>query len=137
MLPTLSGMLAAFQDWYAEAQPWVDFQFAQSGLFVFEKSLTSAEWAHIAVTGVTWWIKWKVGRARGHVDARLEPEYVDCVNRRYNVSTALLIVAAALVLIRWEAGLALASAVTLFYLLAPPTPVYIEEAPIVEGEESA
>ena len=93
--------------------------------------------ASLAVTGVTWWIKWKVGRARGHVDARLEPDYVDCVNRRYNVSTALLIVSAGLALIRWEAGLALASAVTLFYLLAPPTPVYIEEAPIVEGEESA
>ncbi|MFN3725715.1 MAG: TMEM175 family protein [Allosphingosinicella sp.] len=93
--------------------------------------------AGLALTGVTWWIKWKVGRSRGHVDARLEPHYVDCLNRRYNVSTVLLIVAAALALIRWEVGLALASAVTLFYLLAPPTPVYTEEAPIVEGEESA
>ena len=33
-----------------------------------------------------------------------------------------------------EAGLALAAAVTLFYLRAPETPVYTEEAPVVEGE---
>lgn len=91
----------------------------------------------LAGTGITWWIKWKVGRGRGHVDDRLEPHYVERLNRRYNVSTALLIVAAGLALLRWEAGLALASAVTLFYLLAPPTPVYVEEAPIVDGEDSA
>ena len=35
-------------------QPWVDIQFAQAGLFVFDQSLTGQEWAHIAVTGVTW-----------------------------------------------------------------------------------
>lgn len=89
----------------------------------------------LSVTGITWWIKWKVGRARGHVDVRLEPHYVDRLNRGYDISTALLIAAGGLALIRWEAGLALACAVTLFYILAPPTPVYIEEAPVVEGEE--
>ena len=91
--------------------------------------------ASLAVTGVTWWIKWKVGRARGHVDVRLEPHYVDRLERRYNASTVLLVIAAGLALLRWEAGLVLASAVTLYFLLAPPTPVYIEEAPIVEGED--
>jgi hypothetical protein len=43
--------------------------------------------------------------------------------------------ASALVFLRWEAGLALAGAVTLFYLRAPETPVYIDEAPTVDGED--
>ena len=32
----------------------MDIQFAQGGLFVFEKALTGEQWANIAVTGVTW-----------------------------------------------------------------------------------
>jgi hypothetical protein len=43
--------------------------------------------------------------------------------------------AATLAFVRWEAGLALAAIVTLSYLRAPETPVYLEEAPAVEGEE--
>jgi ABC-2 type transport system permease protein len=54
LVPTIFGLLATSQQWFHDLQPWIDIQFAQSGLFVFEKSLTSAEWAHIAVTGVTW-----------------------------------------------------------------------------------
>jgi hypothetical protein len=48
--------------------------------------------------------------------------------------TALMAAAAALSFLRWEAGLALAAAVTLFQLRAPETPVYTERAPTVEGE---
>jgi hypothetical protein len=33
VLPTLSALLAGAQDWYANAQPWVDFQWNQTGLF--------------------------------------------------------------------------------------------------------
>ena len=33
VLPTLSALLAGAQDWYADAQPWVDFQWNQTGLF--------------------------------------------------------------------------------------------------------
>ena len=33
VLPTLSALLAGAQDWYADAQRWVDFQFNQTGLF--------------------------------------------------------------------------------------------------------
>jgi hypothetical protein len=50
------------------------------------------------------------------------------------VSTLLMLAAAALAFVSWEAGLALAVIVTLFYLFAPPTPVYSESAPVVEGE---
>ena len=42
--------------------------------------------------------------------------------------------AAVLVFVRWEAGLALSIGVTLYYLRPPETPDYRTEAPIVEGE---
>ena len=89
----------------------------------------------LALTALTWWIKWQAGRRLKHVDARLQDSYVERLNRRYNVSTLLMLVAAGVAFVSWQAGLALASIVTLFYILAPPTPVYREEAPIVEGEE--
>jgi ABC-2 type transport system permease protein len=54
LVPTVFGLLATSQRWFRDLQPWVDIQFAQSGLFVFEKSLTGEQWANIAVTGVTW-----------------------------------------------------------------------------------
>jgi ABC-2 type transport system permease protein len=54
LVPTIFGLLAESQQWFHTLQPWVDIQFAQAGLFVFEHTLTGTEWAHIAVTGVTW-----------------------------------------------------------------------------------
>jgi hypothetical protein len=53
VLPTIFGLLAESQKWFHDLQPWVDIQFAQSGLFVFDQALTGEQWAHIAVTGVT------------------------------------------------------------------------------------
>ena len=53
-LPTIFGLLATSQQWFADLQPWIDIQFAQSGLFVFEQALTGEQWANIVVTGVTW-----------------------------------------------------------------------------------
>jgi ABC-2 type transport system permease protein len=54
VLPTLSGMLAAFQDWYADAQPWVDFQFASTKLY--DVDMTGTEWLQLGVTGLAWLI---------------------------------------------------------------------------------
>ena len=54
VLPTILGLLADSQQWFHDLQPWVDIQFAQSGLFIFDQALTGEQWAHIAVTGVTW-----------------------------------------------------------------------------------
>jgi ABC-2 type transport system permease protein len=52
VLPTLAGILAAYQSWFADLQPWVDFNFAQTTLF--DGGVTSTQWAHLAVTGVLW-----------------------------------------------------------------------------------
>lgn len=54
LLPTIFGLLAASVTWFRDLQPWVDVQFAQSTLFVFEGALTGEQWANIAVTGVIW-----------------------------------------------------------------------------------
>jgi uncharacterized membrane protein len=93
-------------------------------------------WA-LAAVAAAWLIKWKTGCATGDVDDRLDPAYVARLTRKYYVTTALMAAAAALALLSWQAGLALAAAVTLFYLRAPETPVYVEEAPVVEGESDS
>ena len=53
LVPNLSGLLAASQEWFQHLQPWVDLGFAQT--FLFEGMHTGAQWAHIA-TAVTLWI---------------------------------------------------------------------------------
>ena len=90
----------------------------------------------LALLGLTWLIKWTVGRRTGHVDARLERAYVRRLDIVYASSAALLVVAAAVSLVSWEAGLALATGVTLFFALPPATPAYRTVAPKVEGEEA-
>ena len=52
VLPTLSALLAGAQDWYADAQRWVDFQFNQTSLY--DGGFTGQDWAPLAVTGTIW-----------------------------------------------------------------------------------
>lgn len=88
----------------------------------------------LAATSIAWLIKWRTGCATGDVDDRLDKEYVARLSRKYRLITALSVAAAALSFLRWEAGLALALGLVLFYLKAPETPVYIGQAPNAEGE---
>lgn len=53
VLPTLTGLLAATQPWFAERQKWVDFQFNQTSLFEGE-TLTGQQWTQLAVTALVW-----------------------------------------------------------------------------------
>jgi hypothetical protein len=52
VLPTLSALLAANQQWFRDLQPWVDFNFAQGALF--NGSLTGEQWANLGVAGLIW-----------------------------------------------------------------------------------
>jgi ABC-type transport system involved in multi-copper enzyme maturation permease subunit len=52
LLPTVSGILAAGEGWFWNAQPWVDANFARS--FLFEGTLTGEQWAQVAVTTSMW-----------------------------------------------------------------------------------
>ncbi|WP_332667058.1 ABC transporter permease [Aeromicrobium sp.] len=51
-LPTITEVLAATQNWFDELRPWVDFNYAQTALF--NGSLSTSQWSHLAVTGLVW-----------------------------------------------------------------------------------
>ena len=54
VLPTISMVLAASQQWFRDVQMWVDFNFAQATLFDFTGSLSGEEWAQLGVSGLVW-----------------------------------------------------------------------------------
>ena len=54
LVPTAFGLLADSQQWFKDLQPWIDMQFAQSGLFIFQTSLTGEQWVHIGVSSFIW-----------------------------------------------------------------------------------
>jgi ABC-2 type transport system permease protein len=52
LLPTITGVLAASQEWFRDAQPWVDFNYNANRLF--EGGFVGEDWAQLAVTGAVW-----------------------------------------------------------------------------------
>ncbi|MGB0100066.1 MAG: ABC transporter permease [Nocardioides sp.] len=52
VLPTVTTVLAETQEWFADKQPWLDFNYAQGALF--EGGVTGEQWAQLAVTGLFW-----------------------------------------------------------------------------------
>jgi len=52
MLPAAFGTLAAFQDWFADIQGWLDFQFSSTRLY--DGDLAGEDWAHLATSGLIW-----------------------------------------------------------------------------------
>jgi uncharacterized membrane protein len=97
---------------------------------------TATQFLVISLAGVSlsWLLKWSVGRARGQVDARLEPAYVGRLNTRYRLMALWYVAAAAISIVEWPIGLAMAVGGLLFMILPPGTPRYRTEAPLVEGE---
>lgn len=53
VLPIILSMLAAFQDWFKDLQPWIDFNYAQSPL-IEDGSLSGEQWAQLTTSGVIW-----------------------------------------------------------------------------------
>ena len=88
----------------------------------------------LAITSLCWLVKWTVGRTHGQVDARLEPAYVNRLDRHFRALALGNVLAALLVFVRWEVGLGLSMLLLLWLALPPETPRYITESPIVEGE---
>ncbi|MCY7270977.1 MAG: DUF1211 domain-containing protein [Sphingomonas bacterium] len=88
----------------------------------------------LAVVAVAWLIKWSVGVARGHIDARLEQDYVRRLIRKFRLVAAGNVAAAVLVFFSWQAGLALSGLLMTWLLLPPETPRYTTQAPVIEGE---
>ena len=52
LLPTVSGMLAAFQEWFRDIRDWVDFQYMSTALF--EGGFKAEDWLHLATSGLIW-----------------------------------------------------------------------------------
>ena len=88
----------------------------------------------LTVLSLTWLLKWSVGVTHGHIDARLERDYVRGLTRHYRIVAALHVVAALLVFWHWQTGLTLAGVLVAWMLIPPDTPRYITEAPVIEGE---
>jgi len=52
VLPPLLGLLAANQKWFADVQPWVDYNYAQRPLFDGDVSIQ--QWQHLATASGLW-----------------------------------------------------------------------------------
>jgi len=52
VLPPALMLLASMQGWFADLQPWVDFNYAQSALYA--GSMTGEQWANLGVAGLLW-----------------------------------------------------------------------------------
>lgn len=88
----------------------------------------------LAATSVAWCFNWRTARAMGGIDDRLDRAYVERLNQHYTILAATMVVAAGLAFVAWELGFALAAAATLYQLRPPETPIYVNEAPVVDEE---
>jgi hypothetical protein len=53
VLPPLTMLLAQINDWWKDAQPWLDFNYAQGPLYD-DSGISGTDWAHLAVSGSIW-----------------------------------------------------------------------------------
>ncbi len=52
VLPTIFGALAAFQEWFADLQPWVDVNYTAN--LLYQDLMTSQAWQQLGVTSLIW-----------------------------------------------------------------------------------
>lgn len=89
----------------------------------------------LALTSLTWLLKWTIGNSHGHVDARLDPAYLARLTRRYRIMTGWNVLAALVVWVSWPIGVAMSWMGVLAKLKPPETPRYLGKAPAIEGED--
>ena len=88
----------------------------------------------LSAVSLAWLLKWSVGVRRGHIDPRLEPDYVRRLIRNFRLVALGNVAAAVLVFINWPSGLMLSALLIGWLLLPPDTPRYTTQAPVIEGE---
>jgi uncharacterized membrane protein len=88
----------------------------------------------LAILSLAWLLKWSVGVHRGHIDPRLERDYVRRLIRNFRLVALGNVAAAIVVFIHWPSGLLLSGLLIGWLLLPPQTPRYTTVAPVVEGE---
>jgi len=52
VLPPLTMLLAELNGWWADKQPWLDFNWAQGPLY--DGEMAGSDWAHLATSGAIW-----------------------------------------------------------------------------------
>jgi hypothetical protein len=52
VLSTMTEVLAASQEWFADIRPWIDFNFAQGALF--DGEVSTEQWGQLATSGFIW-----------------------------------------------------------------------------------
>jgi len=92
----------------------------------FEPSGAVALVAGLALTACTWMAKWfyGMGGRRRVMDARLAPDFLRQMTRRYGVATLVQLAAVPLAVAVPRAGVALALLCVAFFLLPQPRPRY-------------
>ena len=88
----------------------------------------------LAVVSLAWLLKWSVGVSHGHIDARLELDYIRRLMRNFRLIAVGNLIAAVLVFVNWQAGLALSALLMAWHFFPPETPRYTTQAPVIEGE---
>ena len=88
----------------------------------------------LSAVSLAWLLKWSVGVRRGHIDPRLETDYVRRLMRNFRLIALGNVAAAVLVFINWPSGLMLSGLLVAWLLLPPETPRYTTQAPVIEGE---
>jgi ABC-2 type transport system permease protein len=53
-LTPLFILLANSQAWFKDSRAWIDVNFAQAPLFMFDGAVTGEQWANIGFTAVFW-----------------------------------------------------------------------------------
>ena len=56
VLPGVTELLAASQEWFRDARGWLDPNYAQGPLFAFEGAPTAEQWANLGVTTAYWFV---------------------------------------------------------------------------------
>lgn len=54
VLPIAVGILSAFQQWFEDLAPWIEFNTAQTSLFSGDAMPTGEEWGQLLVSGTIW-----------------------------------------------------------------------------------
>jgi uncharacterized membrane protein len=81
----------------------------------------------LALPAAIWIGAWLYSVRAGLVDRAVDPAWLGGLTRRYALTLALYLAAAALAALDWRAGLALAGLATAAGLRSPPAPVYMSE----------
>ena len=106
----------------------------------FEPTAAVALTAGLALTAVTWMMKWFYGMSGGRrvMDERLAPDFLKQMTRRYGIATLILILAVPVAVAAPRTGAGIAVLTVAWFLIPQPAPRYLpgQEPGRKEAEEA-